>query len=53
MGVDLRIAEGIIERKNTGNRVKTYLLYADGEIIGKFYSVGDVKRAVKYVEDNL
>jgi len=47
-GVDLRIAEGLIRDKK-----KTYLLYADGGIIGEFYSVADAKAAVKFVEDRL
>ena len=47
-GVNLRIAEGLIRDKR-----KTYLLYADGKIIGEFYSVQDIKRIVKYIEDNL
>lgn len=47
-GVNLRIAEGLIR----DNR-KTYLLYADGKIIGEFYSVKDIKRIVQYIEDNL
>jgi hypothetical protein len=47
-GVDLRIAEGLIR-----NKQKTYLLYANGSIIGEFYSVDDIKKIVKYVEDRL
>lgn len=47
-GVDLRIAEGLIR-----NNKKTYLLYADGEIIGEFYSVKDIKTIIKYIEDRL
>lgn len=35
-GVDLRIAEGL-----TRDKQKTYLIYADGKIIGEFYSVND------------
>ena len=46
-GVNLRIAEGLIK-----NNRKTYLLYADGKIIGEFYSVSDIKMIVKYIEDN-
>ena len=53
-GVDLRVAEGRIEvDKNTGEKRKTYLLYADGKIAGKFYSVKDIKDVVKIIEDNL
>ena len=34
-------------------RRKSYLLYADGKIIGKFYKVDDIKKVIKYIEDNL
>jgi hypothetical protein len=51
-GVNLRIAEGFIEEDKNGRR-KTYLLYADGKIVGKFYSVDDIKKVVKFIEDNL
>jgi hypothetical protein len=47
-GINLRIAEGLIR-----NRRKTYLLYADGKIIGEFYSVNDIKMIVNYIENNL
>jgi len=47
-GVDVRIAEGLLR-----NNKKTYLLYADGEIIGEFYSVKDIKMIIKYMEDSL
>ena len=53
-GINLRIADGLIEGdKYSGNRRKTYLLYADGKIAGKFYSVSDAKKVVKFIEDNL
>jgi len=53
-GVNLRIAEGLIEGDPySGKRRKTYLLYADGNIVGKFYSVSDIKKVIKYIEDNL
>lgn len=53
-GVNLRIASGLIEGEPySGKRRKTYLLYADGKIVGKFYSVEDIKLVVKYIEDNL
>ena len=29
------------------------MLYADGNIIGKFYSVDDIKKVIKHIEDNL
>ena len=47
-GVNLRIAHGLIR-----NKKQTYLLYADGLIVGEFYSVNDIKKVVKYIEDNL
>lgn len=47
-GVNLRITEGL-----TRNHRKTYLLYADGKIVGEFYSVQDIKAIVKHIEDNL
>lgn len=51
-GVDLRIAEGLI-RKEDGKNRKSYLLYADGKVVGEFNSTNDAKKAVKYVEDRL
>ena len=47
-GIDLRITEGLIR-----NGKKTYLLYADGKIIGEFNAVNDAKDLIKYIEDNL
>lgn len=47
-GVDLRITEGLIKDKK-----KTYLLYADGKIVGQFNAVDDAKNLIKYIEDNL
>ena len=47
-GVDLRITEGLIK-----NKQKTFLLYADGKIIGEFYSTDDIKNLVKAVETKL
>jgi hypothetical protein len=47
-GVNLKITEGLIRNKR-----KTYLLYADGKIIGEFYSVSDIKMIIKYIEENL
>ena len=47
-GVNLRIAEGLLRNKR-----KTYLLYADGKIVGEFYSVEDIKKIIKYIEDHL
>jgi hypothetical protein len=50
-GVNVRIAE-VIEGVS-GNRRKTYLLYADGKVAGKFYSVSDAKKVVDFIEANL
>ena len=47
-GVDLRITEGLIR-----NNKKTYLLYADGKIVGQFETVNQAKDLIKYIEDNL
>lgn len=47
-GVDLRITEGLIK-----NGRKTYLLYADGKIIGEFDSVNDIKTLVKKLEEKI
>ncbi len=47
-GINLRITQGLLRNKRI-----TYLLYADGKIIGEFYSVNDIKMIVKYIEDNL
>jgi hypothetical protein len=53
-GVDLRIATGLLEGEPySGKRRPTYLLYADGKIVGKFYKIDDIKKVVKYIEDNL
>ena len=53
-GVNLRIAQGLIEDDpHSGNRRKTWLLYADGKILGKFYNVIDIKNVIKYIEHNL
>ena len=53
-GINLRITQGLIESEPySGNRRKTWLLYADGKIVGKFYKVDDIKRVIKYIEDNL
>ena len=53
-GVNLRIVQGLIEHEPySGNKRKTWLLYADGKIVGKFYKVDDIKLAIKYIENNL
>jgi hypothetical protein len=53
-GVNLRVAQGLIEgAPYSGNRRITWLLYADGKIVGKFYKLDDIKISVKYIEDIL
>lgn len=47
-GVNLRITEGLIKSKK-----KTYLLYANGSVVGEFYAVNDIKKIIKYIENNL
>lgn len=47
-GVNLRIAAGL-KRDNKSS----YLLYADGVVVGEFSSVGDAKTVIKFIEDNL
>ena len=47
-GVDLRIVDGLIRNKR-----KTYLLYANGDIIGEFYSINDIKKIIDYIESKL
>lgn len=47
-GVNVKIVQGLIRDKQ-----QTYLLYADDNLIGEFYSVEGVKNAVKYIESLL
>jgi hypothetical protein len=47
-GINFRITEGLIRNKR-----KTYLLYANGNIIGEFYSVSDIKMIIKYMEEQV
>lgn len=47
-GVILKIVQGLIRNKR-----KTYLLYANNDIIGEFYSVDDIKQIIKYIESKL
>lgn len=47
-GVQIRIIEGLIRDKK-----KSYLIYADKNMIGEFFSVKDAKSAIDYVESNL
>ena len=47
-GTNLRITQGLIR-----NNEKTYLLYVNGEIIGEFYSISDIKEIIKYIQSKL
>ncbi len=47
-GINLRIVQGLIRNKEI-----TYLLYTNGEIIGEFYSVSDIKEIIKYIQSKL
>lgn len=44
--VELRVAEGLIR-----NNKKTYLLYANGVIIGEFYNTDDIKKLVRFIRE--
>jgi hypothetical protein len=47
----LRAVEGLIEGEPySGERRRTYLLYADNQIIAKFYKLADVRIAVKNIK---
>jgi hypothetical protein len=53
-GINLKIAGGLLENDPiSGKKRKTYLLYANGKIIGKFYHVNDIKKVIKYIENTL
>jgi hypothetical protein len=47
-GIDIRVVEGLIRDGR-----KTYLLYFEDKIVGEFYSVSDIKKTIKFIEDNL
>jgi len=49
--IELRVIDGLIEGEPfSGNRKKTHLLYADSQIIGKFYKITDVKSVVRKID---
>jgi len=52
-GIDIRIATGLIREMPEGGRKRAILIYADGKILGEFYSLNDAKQAVTYLEKNL
>ncbi len=47
-GINLRITTGLIR-----NGERTWLLYADKQIIGEFYSISEIKAVIKYISDNI
>jgi len=47
-GVNLIITQGLLRDDKM-----TYLLYADGKLIGEFNSVKDIKTLIKYIEERL
>ena len=48
---ELRVIDGLIEGEPcSGNRKKTHLLYADNQIIGKFYQIADVKFILRKID---
>lgn len=52
-GVDVRIATGLIREMPEGGKKRAILIYADGKILGEFYSLNDAKQAVTYLEKKL
>jgi hypothetical protein len=49
--IELRVIDGLLEGEPcSGNRKKTHLLYADNQIIGKFYKIADVKSVVRKID---
>ena len=48
---ELRVIDGLIEGEPcSGNRKKTHLLYADNQIIGKFYQIAHVKFILRKID---
>lgn len=53
-GISIRITTGLIENFHSRvNRRKTYLIYANRKIIGKFYSTNDIKLVIDHIAKNL
>ena len=49
--IELRVIDGLVEGEPfSGNRKKTHLLYADNQIIGKFYQIADVKFILRKID---
>ena len=48
---ELRVTDGLVEGvPYSGNRRKTHLLYADNQVIAKFYSLEEVRIAVRKID---
>ena len=52
-GINFRIAQGLLRVDSSGKKVKSYLLYANGKIIGEFNSIEKSKSAVQFIEKSL
>ncbi len=49
--IKLIVIDGLLEGEPcSGNRKKTHLLYADNQIIGKFYQIADVKFILRKID---
>ena len=48
---ELRVTDGLVEGvPYSGNRRKTYLIYADNQVIAKFYTLEEVRIAVRKID---
>ena len=48
---ELRVIDGLFEGETSSGKIKnTHLLYADNQIIGKFYKIADVKSVVRLID---
>lgn len=48
---ELRVIDGLVEGvPYSGNRRKTYLIYANNQVIAKFYSLEEVRLAVRKID---
>ena len=48
---ELRVTDGLVEGvPYSGNRRKTHLLYADNQVIAKFYTLEEVRIAVRKID---
>jgi hypothetical protein len=47
----IRVTDGLVEGEPySGNRRKTHLIYADSQIIAKFYTLADARLAVREID---